>query len=53
MGAFYFSFRVSFLCFLIFREEFGVIIDVDEWPGEIFSASDGFEPREFSWKSFY
>ena len=42
---------MSLLCFFIFREEFGDILDVDDWPGEIVSASGGFETRGFCWKT--
>ena len=47
------SSHVYFLYFFRFREEFGGILDVDGWPGEIVYPSDGFDPRGFCWKTCY
>ena len=45
------SSHMSLFCFFIFREEFGDILDVDEWPGEIFSSLYYFDLRGFFWKA--
>ena len=45
------SSHVSFLCFSKIRGNFGDILDVDERPGEIVFAPDGFEPRGLCWKT--
>ena len=41
------SFHVPFLCFFIFKVEIGDNLGVDEWPSEIISSSDIFDPRDF------
>ena len=46
-----FSSCVSFLCLFRISGNFGEILDVNEWPGEIVSLSYGFEPRGFCWKT--
>ena len=38
------------LCILRFRKTFSDIMGVDEWPCEIISSSDGFEPHGFCQK---
>ena len=43
--------NVPFWCFFRFRGNFGDILGVYEWPSEIISLSNGFEPRVFFWKS--
>ena len=41
------SSHVYFLYFFRFRKEFGDILDIDEWPGDIVSAFYGFDSRGF------
>ena len=44
---------MTLLCLFRLGEEFSDILGVDEWPHEIISSLDGFDPRGFCQKTYF